>query len=152
MPYGSESTIDPLLTDAGWARRLGRSLARDRHAADDAAQDAWVAVLEGRMAAGAHPRRWLAKVARNFALLGMRKEQAVRRAERAAARSESREPDPGLSHGTEAVAPSAGSRPAASDQPYFTPLLIDAQSLHVAFRRAEVRQVCANGVRNVGRR
>lgn len=95
MPYGSDSTLDPLLKDAGWTQRLGRALTRDRHAADDAVQDAWVAVLEGRMAAGSPPRRWLAKVARNFALLGRRKEEAVRRAEREAARSESAVPDPG---------------------------------------------------------
>ena len=94
MTLHQDSSIDPLLGEAGWAQRLGRALAADSHAGEDAVQDTWVAALEGRMHRDAVARRWMAKVARNFTRSGRRKERAVRHAERQAARPESSDSGP----------------------------------------------------------
>ena len=62
MPPSFE--LERVLAQDDWIRRLARRLVRDPHAADDLAQDAWVAALESGCEAAA-PRRWLAGVLRN---------------------------------------------------------------------------------------
>ncbi len=79
---------------AAWVQRLGRALAAEGLSHEDALQETWVAVLEGRMKHDASPGGWLAKVARNFALLGLRHEETVRRGERGAARPEAQTEGP----------------------------------------------------------
>ena len=55
--------FDSALAEAGWLRRLARSLVRDTHRADDAVQETLATTLgeRGRRS----PRAWLAKVLRN---------------------------------------------------------------------------------------
>jgi len=87
MTEMSIDSHDPL-GSAGWVQRLGRALAAEGLAADDAVQDAWVAVLEGRMRRPASPAAWFVRVARNFGRMARRHEESVHRSERAAARPE----------------------------------------------------------------
>jgi RNA polymerase sigma factor (sigma-70 family) len=73
-----------LLAEDRWMRQLARRLAADPHAAEDLAQDAWVAALSG--GGGARRRRaWLGGVVRNLwrDLVHLRGQRA-RREERAA--------------------------------------------------------------------
>lgn len=79
--------IEQLSRHNDWIRRLARRLVPDAAAADDAVQDAWIAVLERPAAAGA-PRRWLAGVVRNLARQNARGEARRSARERAAARRE----------------------------------------------------------------
>ena len=54
-----------LLAEDRWMRRLARRLAVDPHAAEDLAQDAWVAALSGGGGAR-RPKAWLGGVVRNL--------------------------------------------------------------------------------------
>ncbi|MBK7643036.1 MAG: sigma-70 family RNA polymerase sigma factor [Planctomycetes bacterium] len=58
-----------LLAQSNWLRRLARGLVRDEDAAEDLAQDTWVAALRARPA---ELRSWMTVVARNFARRGKR--------------------------------------------------------------------------------
>ncbi len=59
---------EALLAQSNWLRRLARGLVRDENAAEDLAQDTWVAALRRKPAAGAADlRAWMNVVARNFA-------------------------------------------------------------------------------------
>ncbi|MFN0242246.1 MAG: sigma-70 family RNA polymerase sigma factor [Planctomycetota bacterium] len=59
--------IESLLEHKSWLQELARALVRDPHAADDVAQDTWLAALRHRPHAELPLRQWLATVARNFA-------------------------------------------------------------------------------------
>src|SRR5262245_25160389 len=61
-----EHRIESLLLHDGFVRALARSLLADRHAADDVAQETWVAALERGDAAASLPR-WLAGVVKHLA-------------------------------------------------------------------------------------
>ncbi len=89
MSNHAEPTIDLLIQEAAWLRRLAGHLVRDPGAADDVVQETWMAALAGRAsflaAAGAGARRgWLATVARRsagrHARSAMRRGDAVARA------------------------------------------------------------------------
>jgi len=62
--------LERVLREDGWLRRIARQLAGDVHAAEDLAQDAWVAAL----ASGRADRPWLFGVLRN-----LRRREARRR-------------------------------------------------------------------------
>jgi len=64
----AESFHDPeaLLREAGWLHGLTRRLALDPHAAEDLAQDTWVAALGAREGARGAARPWLRGIARNL--------------------------------------------------------------------------------------
>lgn len=80
---------EELLAHAGWIRGLAGSLLRDPAAADDLAQETWLAVLR-RPPPGDRPLRpWLVRLVRNLALQLGRSEACRARRERAAARTES---------------------------------------------------------------
>lgn len=73
--------LDPeeLLADSRWLKALARGLVRDHFAADDLAQEAWLAALRAKAdgsAAGVPHRAWLTGVLRNVA---WKKERAERR-------------------------------------------------------------------------
>jgi RNA polymerase sigma factor (sigma-70 family) len=55
---------EALLAQSNWLRRLARGLVRDENAAEDLAQDTWVAALRAKPA---DLRAWMNVVARNFA-------------------------------------------------------------------------------------
>jgi RNA polymerase sigma-70 factor (ECF subfamily) len=74
-----------LVANLGWVQRLALSLARDRDAADDLAQDVARVWLEKRPALADGPRGWLAAVARKLALDRARSEISRRTRERSAA-------------------------------------------------------------------
>src|SRR5689334_24566563 len=61
------ASTDELLAHADWVRRLSRALLSDPNAADDVAQDAWVAALKRPPTAGAGMRAWWARVVRSTA-------------------------------------------------------------------------------------
>ena len=55
---------EALLAQSTWLRRVARGLVRDENAAEDLAQDTWVAALRARPA---DLRAWMSVVARYFA-------------------------------------------------------------------------------------
>lgn len=68
MPEPTDPTaLDVLLTHARFVRAVARGIVADAHAAEDVAQDTFVAAVLHPPAGGA-PRGWLARVARRFAL------------------------------------------------------------------------------------
>jgi RNA polymerase sigma factor (sigma-70 family) len=73
--------LDSLLAHDDFVRALARSLVADASAADDLAQETWLAALRRPPVAGTSPRSWLATVVRNVA----------RRIERSRARRDARE-------------------------------------------------------------
>ncbi|HET6202720.1 MAG TPA: sigma-70 family RNA polymerase sigma factor [Planctomycetota bacterium] len=87
----SEPSFEPLerlLAHEPFVRALARSLIEDAALAEDAAQDAWVAALEGAPAGLRSPKAWLARVVRNFAFRSGRAAGRRARRERGAARPE----------------------------------------------------------------
>lgn len=60
-------TLEELLADAAWVRRVAAALVREPADADDIAQLTWVAALERPPAQADDARPWLATVARNLA-------------------------------------------------------------------------------------
>src|SRR5688572_23753608 len=65
-----------------FVRRLARGLVRDSAAAEDLAQDAWVATLERRGPPPSSLRAWFTRVLRNRAALGLRRGERRARRER----------------------------------------------------------------------
>jgi RNA polymerase sigma factor (sigma-70 family) len=63
----SQLTVDDLLSNAAWARRLALNLLSDGDAADDLVQETWIAALRARPDADRSLRPWLARVLRNRA-------------------------------------------------------------------------------------
>ena len=117
MSANSPMQLDLLLAQAGWAKALARSLARDDDSADELVQRTWVAALTrppraleeavgasgtpGTQGAPAALRSWIASVMRNFARQEAREQERRTERERRAARPESSGPmDPGGSGGT----------------------------------------------------
>jgi RNA polymerase sigma-70 factor (ECF subfamily) len=76
---------EALLAQSNWLRRLARGLVRDESAAEDLAQDTWVAALRARPA---DLRAWMSVVARNFARRSRRDEGLRSAHEARGARSE----------------------------------------------------------------
>ena len=85
---------EALLEESAWVRDLARRLIGDPHAAEDAAQEAWLAVVERRMGDARAPRSWFARVLRNFARMRGRSEAARSGRERSVARPEAGVEDP----------------------------------------------------------
>lgn len=89
--------LDPedLLADSTWLRALSRGLVRDHFAADDLAQEAWLAALRAQSGSHAAPpdgvarRTWLTGVLRNLAWKQQRTQLRRSARERAGARAES---------------------------------------------------------------
>jgi RNA polymerase sigma factor (sigma-70 family) len=84
----SSPRIEALLRHSEWIEGLARAITTDRHTAEDALQDTWIAALEGRMTTTESPRNWLATVLRNFVRRNQGREGARARRERRAARPE----------------------------------------------------------------
>src|SRR2546429_9758360 len=81
--HDREVTVEQLLADAGWMRRLAQALVGDA-GADDLVQDASEAALKHPPANDRRPHRpWLRRVMRNLAAMGAR--GAERRTRREAA-------------------------------------------------------------------
>jgi RNA polymerase sigma-70 factor (ECF subfamily) len=78
--------VETLLADAGWVRRLAARLVADPGTADELAQQTLVAAWRRPPAEGTDPRRWLARVLRNFARQKGRSETARAARERSTAR------------------------------------------------------------------
>ena len=81
----TRTTFEPaeLLAHVGWVRSLALRVARDAHAADDLAQDAFVVALSREAPRARSVKRWLGAVVRNLARTSVRSER--RRAAREAA-------------------------------------------------------------------
>ncbi|MEW6745835.1 MAG: sigma factor [Planctomycetota bacterium] len=77
-----------VLSEVPWLRAMARGATRDSHQADDAVQEALLAMLERRMRDGRAPRRWLARVVQNFLRQLWRSNAARMRREQVAARAE----------------------------------------------------------------
>ncbi len=75
-------SLESLLAHEDWVRGLALAIAGDVHAADDLAQDAWLAAAAGPHSAIASPRAWLARVMRNVASHRRREREMARRRER----------------------------------------------------------------------
>src|SRR5262245_9736479 len=81
-------SVERLLERQGWVRALARSLVYDRDRADDAAQEAWLSVLERPPRSAEALRAWLASVIRRFSRDARRGDDRRREREAARARSE----------------------------------------------------------------
>src|SRR5688572_26527451 len=89
----SDSPADALLVHDRALRGLARGLLADAHAAEDLAQEAWLAALR-RGAEPERPGAWLGAVARNLAAKLRRDDRRRARRERESARAE-QEPSAG---------------------------------------------------------
>src|SRR5262245_36424106 len=87
MSTASPSDDQILFERAGWVRALARSLLDDPDAADDAAQEAWLAALRWPPA-HRNLRAWFATLIKNFARRARRGERRRRLREEMAAASE----------------------------------------------------------------
>src|SRR5262245_12342233 len=87
MSSASPSDDRILFERAGWVRALARSLVADQDAADDAAQEAWLAALRWPPA-NRNLRGWFATLIRNFARRARRAERRRRVREEVFAASE----------------------------------------------------------------
>ena len=76
-----------LLDHVAWVQNLARRLVNDPHEAEDLAQESVLAVLRDERTLRS-PRRFLTRVARNLAFLGLRRRERRERRENAAARFE----------------------------------------------------------------
>ncbi len=81
-------SLELLLQETSWVRRLARSLVADANLAEDLAQDTLVKALEHRPSAGESLRGWLATVMRNLVRERRRAEGRRRAREERAARNE----------------------------------------------------------------
>ncbi|MBN1418991.1 MAG: sigma-70 family RNA polymerase sigma factor [Planctomycetes bacterium] len=80
--------VEAALKDDRWIRRLAAGLIRDGSEADDALQEARLALMRSQPPCVASPRSWLARVALNFLRKHRREESRRKRRERRAARPE----------------------------------------------------------------
>jgi RNA polymerase sigma factor (sigma-70 family) len=90
-PSGGAS-LESLLENAGWMRRLARRLASDEGEAEDLLQDTWLAALQ-RWPGGEAPPGWMARVLRNLASKAERSRRHRRAREASAARPEAQASD-----------------------------------------------------------
>jgi RNA polymerase sigma-70 factor (ECF subfamily) len=67
MDSASDRSLEELLAHAGWVRGLAAALVGDPAAADDLAQDTWLAALRNPPSSASAPRPWLARIATNLA-------------------------------------------------------------------------------------
>ncbi len=74
-------TLDALLRHDPFVRRLARSLLTDADAADDLAQETWLAAIRRPPSHLSAPRGWLARVTRNLAVSRHRQQAARARAD-----------------------------------------------------------------------
>lgn len=81
-------TPDALLEQADFLRRLARGLLGDAHAAEDAAQEAWIVALDRPSSAQRNPSAWRARVAERLARRMRRGARRRARREALAAREE----------------------------------------------------------------
>jgi RNA polymerase sigma-70 factor (ECF subfamily) len=79
VPANSPVSAEALLAHAEWVRHLARGILHDADAADDVAQETWLAALRAGPGPGRPLSSWLGRVARNFALRRVR-DDARRRA------------------------------------------------------------------------
>ncbi|MEM9378929.1 MAG: sigma-70 family RNA polymerase sigma factor [Planctomycetota bacterium] len=94
MP-STPNSLEALLSESDWIRRVARALVRDDAAAEDLAQDVLdVALAQAPRLEGGRLRGWLATVARRRAIRTRARTDARHRAERVRARTESFEPGP----------------------------------------------------------
>jgi RNA polymerase sigma-70 factor (ECF subfamily) len=84
-----EFTLEALLAEAAWLRRLALTLARDEDEAADLVQETWIAAWKRRPDTRRPVKPWLAKVARD--LLRMRRRSVGRRRVREAAARDDRD-------------------------------------------------------------
>ena len=66
MPAPRSVSTETLLAESAWLRDLARHMLRDESRAEDAVQDTLAAAIERPPDGSFPPRRWLAKVLRNF--------------------------------------------------------------------------------------
>src|SRR5258706_11358436 len=85
-PARHSPETEPLLADAGWARRLAARLVADPGSADELAQETLVTAWRHPPAAGTPARPWLARVLRNFTRQKNRSDAARASRERTLAR------------------------------------------------------------------
>ena len=85
--FDNVDSTQALLAETDWLRRLAAQLVRDPHRADDLAQETMLSALRYSPPRG-RVRPWLAKVARNLASKGRRREQNARQREEAVAKPE----------------------------------------------------------------
>jgi len=83
----SAPRVEELMEHASWLRGLAGALVRDSSAADDLAQDTWLAAMRSPPPDGVAPRAWLAGIARNLARMRFRGASRRERRERGAAGS-----------------------------------------------------------------
>lgn len=83
MGQGKRTTVDELVAEGDWLRRLAQRLVAEPHAAADAAQEALAAALERPPHPGVPLRRWLGGVLRNVVRQSLRRD-GRRRAREAA--------------------------------------------------------------------
>jgi RNA polymerase sigma-70 factor (ECF subfamily) len=96
LPQPAPRDPDRFQADDRFVRALARRLLRDPQAADDAAQDTWLAAMAQGQAPGwldGLSRGWLATVVRNFALQTLRGRQRRLLREQAVARGLCPDPD-----------------------------------------------------------
>ncbi|MDZ4771648.1 MAG: sigma-70 family RNA polymerase sigma factor [Planctomycetota bacterium] len=74
-PSRSPVDVERLLAERNWIQRLARSLVADPNAADDVAQDAWLAAIEHPPRHDGNLRSWLAGLVRNTVSASRRREQ-----------------------------------------------------------------------------
>lgn len=117
-----DGSLHALLVHEQALRGLARGLLADVHAAEDLAQDTWVAALSSG-AAPETPRAWLASVARNLAAKLRRGEERRTRRERDSARNE-REPSAEEILGREAARARVVAAVLALEEPYRATVLL----------------------------
>lgn len=101
-PPADPSALESLLQHEDFIRRLARSLLVDEHAAEDVAQETWLAAIRRPPALLAGTQAWLSTVARNFAYQSVRAKVRRVERERRASRGEAADsaPDPLVSEST----------------------------------------------------
>src|SRR5262245_22139024 len=87
--------LDRLVAESVWVRRLALAVAREAHAADDLAQDAWLAALARPPREPGSRRGWFSRVVGNLDRLRVRGDSNRAARERLVARPEAG-PDPSL--------------------------------------------------------
>jgi RNA polymerase sigma-70 factor (ECF subfamily) len=93
-PTDPATSLESLLAERAWLQALARRLVRDESAADDLAQETWLAALRRAPARSTSARAWLAAVLRNALRDRRRAETSRARREFAVARPEANdEPD-----------------------------------------------------------